>query len=169
MVETAIRCSITFLVQGNHTLLALGKKGVNKGKRSGYGGKVEPGENKKAAAARELKEESTVTVRCCQLLRAACITFMHEAAVIGLGNPARITICDIYLVKDWAGIPTTTEAMASPLWFSNDKLPWDEMPADYKPWLLDVLRGECFAQTIWDQAGTSNPVMIGKRTPLTHG
>jgi hypothetical protein len=165
--DTAL-CNLVFPIQQEEVLLALGLVGFNKGYRAGYGGKVELGESRELAAEREFQEESTARVKLTRSMLAARITFISQGEVKGFRNPATKRICDIYLVRNWIGIPRTTKTMADPQFYGFDALPWDIMPEDYQPWLLDVLRGQRFEQELYMQGSSKQLSMIGKRRELSY-
>jgi 8-oxo-dGTP diphosphatase len=130
--------TLCFLVQGDpptHVLLGLKKIGFGAGKYAGFGGKVEPHETIRRAAARELQEETGVRVSERDLGRAAQLTFQFPA------KPAWSQTVHVFLLSRWQGSPSESAEM-KPAWFAVDNLPFDQMWQDGAHWLPRILAGE---------------------------
>lgn len=128
--ERAILC---FIVQDGRVLLIRKKRGLGAGKINGPGGKVEPGETTLEAAIRETREEIGVTP-----LRIEERGILHFQFVDGYSLR-----CAVFIALDFDGEPIET-AEAVPLWFPLEEIPFDEMWADDRHWLPDVLHGRSF-------------------------
>lgn len=130
--------TLIFLVKrtdGNITeiCLAMKKRGFGKGRWNGVGGKVEAGESIEQAAAREAKEEISVTVAALMKVAELSFTFPH--------NPSFDQLVHVYLTDTWDGSPAESEEM-DPRWFMVGAIPFDSMWPDDEFWLPNVLAGD---------------------------
>jgi len=133
--------TLIFLLKGNpvsEILLGCKKIGFGQGKYTGFGGKVEPGEEVAEAAQRELAEETGVRVPAPETLD------FH--AILEFRFPRkreweqRVFVFCTYL---WEGNPTESNEMV-PQWYSIEKIPYYQMWDDARYWLPRVLSGEKF-------------------------
>ena len=125
--------TLCLCLKENEVLLAMKKRGFGAGKYNGYGGKVEEGETPKAAACRELKEESELVVEEGDLKQVALVDFRFDGELR--------FVCQVFLVDKWQGEPVETEEM-SPVWYSKTDLPLGEMWAADALWFPRILAGE---------------------------
>jgi 8-oxo-dGTP diphosphatase len=116
-------------------LLGHKKTGLGTGKIVGLGGHVEPGESVAEAAAREVREESGLTVPQAALTEAAHVTFLFPA------RPSWGMNVVIFTADDWSGEVAESEEIR-PQWFPVSALPFDQMWDDAPRWLPRVLAGE---------------------------
>ena len=122
---------------GRRTEVLLGEKltGLGVGKLVGAGGKLEAGEDPRAAAVREVAEELGVMVNPADLFPISRITSpfvdKEDWSQRSFGFVTRV----------WAGTPTATAELA-PRWFPVDRIPFDRMWADARLWLPRALAGE---------------------------
>jgi 8-oxo-dGTP diphosphatase len=116
-------------------LLGQKKTGLGTGKTVGLGGHVEDGEAPREAAAREVKEESGISVDPAALTEVADITFLFPA------RPAWDMTVSVFTSAEWAGNAIET-AEIIPQWFPASALPLDRMWDDGRYWLPRVLAGE---------------------------
>jgi 8-oxo-dGTP diphosphatase len=129
--------TLCILVSGDppeRVLLGYKKTGFGQGKYTGFGGKVEPGEEIAAAAQREMLEESGVAVAPADLIFAARLSFVFPA------RPEWSQIVYVFLTWRWSGTPAESDEMA-PEWFSPNDFPYASMWADEKHWLPPILAG----------------------------
>ena len=144
--------TLCFLIRGDppeSVLLGLKKNGFGAGKYNGFGGKIEPGETVRSAAARELKEESGVQIEAHDLHSAGHLTFIFPA------KPEWDQIVHVFLARAWRGEPAESREMR-PAWFRTDAIPFDDMWADDAYWLPRVLRGEAVRATFWYRADNAS-------------
>jgi 8-oxo-dGTP diphosphatase len=130
--------TICILVSGDparEVLLGLKKRGFGAGKFAGFGGKVEPGETTRLAAARELAEEISIAVAEADLQLVGHLTFLFPV------KPAWNQVVHVFLVGHWDGEPTESAEMR-PCWFARDVLPFAQMWQDAAHWLPRILDGQ---------------------------
>jgi 8-oxo-dGTP pyrophosphatase MutT (NUDIX family) len=115
----------------------LGEKltGLGVGKLVGAGGKLEPGEDPRSAAIREVAEELGVTVDPTDLHPISRITYPF----VDKADWSQRSFG--FVTRAWTGTPTATAELA-PSWFSIDRIPFDRMWADARLWLPRALAGE---------------------------
>ena len=122
---------------GRRTEVLLGEKltGLGVGKLVGAGGKVEPGEDARAAAVREVAEELGVVLDPADLEPISRITYpfvdKDEWSQRSFG----------FIARTWSGTPTASTELA-PRWFGVVRLPFDRTGADARLWLPRALAGE---------------------------
>jgi ADP-ribose pyrophosphatase YjhB (NUDIX family) len=109
------------------------KRGFGAGKWNGYGGKLEESETPRAAAARELKEESSLITDGKDLEQVALVTFYFD------DKPA--FECYVFTTHHWEGQPIETEEMR-PQWYPTSELPFAEMWAGDTKWVPLILEGK---------------------------
>lgn len=138
--ETMKQTTLCLLVRGDpsrEVLLGFKKEGFGAGKYTGFGGKVEANETVVMAAARELEEETGITVRQEDLEPVGQLTFLFPA------SPTWNQRVHVFVVETWDGTPLESREMV-PAWFSVDDLPFDQMWHDGAYWLPPILAGQRF-------------------------
>jgi 8-oxo-dGTP diphosphatase len=140
-------------------LLGVKKTGLGTGKTVGLGGHVEEGEAPDEAAAREVKEESGISVDPAALTEIADITFLFPA------RPAWNMTANVFTSADWAGQAIET-AEIIPHWFPVSALPLGRMWDDGRYWLPRVLVGERL-RAVFTYADDCETVATADIQPLT--
>lgn len=125
------RANLCFIVKGEHVLLIRKKRGFGAGKINGPGGKIEPGETVLDSAIRETQEEVGVTPLHLEKRAELHFQFTDGYSVH----------CTVFVADSMQGVPVDT-AEATPLWFRIAALPFDEMWADDRLWLPQILSGK---------------------------
>ncbi|MDD4903282.1 MAG: 8-oxo-dGTP diphosphatase [Candidatus Bipolaricaulis sp.] len=132
-----VRATICFLIAESprRVLLGLKKRGFGEGKYNGFGGKLADGEDVRAAAVREVREECGLEVSPADLVPAGRLTFFFPF------RPEFDHDVHIFRVHAWRGEPRESEEMR-PKWFPVGEIPYDRMWQDDGHWLPAVLEGE---------------------------
>lgn len=128
-------CTLIFLREDEKILLAMKKRGFGSDRYNGIGGKIEAGETIEQAVIRETQEEICVTPQ--YFWKVARHDFIQDDGA----EPWRM-IVHVYLCDSWEGEPEETDEMA-PEWFNETDIPYDNMWADDRYWLPQVLDGAC--------------------------
>ena len=115
-------------------LLGRKKQGFGAGKVAGLGGKLEPGEDSRAAAVRELYEEAGLRLDPADLRDAGHIDFLFPT------HPAWDHAVDLFITHRWQGEPAASDEI-TPEWHALDALPFGRMWDDGRYWLGRVLSG----------------------------
>ncbi|XP_033747423.1 7,8-dihydro-8-oxoguanine triphosphatase-like [Pecten maximus] len=127
--------TLVLLRQAPNILLGMKKRGFGAGRWNGFGGKVEPGETIKAAARRELLEESCVV--CDDLKEVGHLKFEF------IGEPQILEV-HVFTSSNFEGEPKETEEMR-PQWFEEKSIPFDQMWPDDLHWFPLLLNGKTFS------------------------
>jgi 8-oxo-dGTP diphosphatase len=122
--------TLLFILEPERVLLIRKKRGLGAGKINAPGGRLEPGETTLAAAVREVEEEICVTPEGIEPRGRLRFQFVD-----GYKLEAHVFVAHTH-----RGTPRETDE-AIPLWFSRAALPFDEMWADDRLWLPEVLAG----------------------------
>jgi 8-oxo-dGTP diphosphatase len=128
--QPTCRATLMFVVDepGHRVLLIRKKRGLGAGKINGPGGKMDPGETELECAVRETQEELGVTALDAEKHGELWFQFTDGLAM-NVG---------VYRATRWEGEPTETPE-ALPLWTALDALPLEEMWADDRFWLKEVV------------------------------
>ncbi len=121
-------------------LLGMKKRGIGVGLYNGFGGKIEVDETPVAAAARELWEESGLTVSVASLQLMGHIYFPHVQLRM-----------HVFVATAWDGLFAESDEMR-PQWFSMIDLPYDQMWSTDRDWLPYVLVGRRVAVVVHKDA-----------------
>ncbi len=116
-------------------LLGVKQRGFGQGKVVGFGGKLEEDETVAEGAARELHEETGLSVAPDQLDEVAVLTF-HFPARPDWGHHIHV-----FLVRAWSGDPVGSAEITAE-WHDLDAIPYDKMWDDARIWLPRVLARE---------------------------
>ncbi|NOY26414.1 MAG: 8-oxo-dGTP diphosphatase [Oligoflexia bacterium] len=129
-----MRATLLFVIHDGHALLIRKKRGLGAGKINAPGGKLDPGETAIQAAERELHEE--VGVRAEGSKQRGDLSFQFVD-----GLRMHVTV---FTAHSHHGSPIETDE-AVPLWFPLDAMPYDEMWADDRVWIPQMIAGRRFA------------------------
>ena len=133
--QPSIRANLLFVVEDGKVLLIRKKTGFGQGKINGPGGKLDPGETALQSAIREIEEELRIRVEPADCEEMGVLRFQF---VDGLAM--HVTVFRSFAYQ---GVPSETRE-AAPLWFPVDAIPFDEMWADDRHWLREMLDGQHF-------------------------
>jgi 8-oxo-dGTP diphosphatase len=130
--QPGIRATLLFLVdeERREVLLIRKKRGLGAGKINGPGGKIDPGETAAECAIRETHEELGITVTD---------PVKHGELWFEFVDGLKMHVA-VFLGTRHEGEPIETDE-AIPLWTSLDALPLEEMWADDRFWLHELLVG----------------------------
>ena len=131
--EPQQRSTLMFIVRGNKVLLIRKKRGLGAGKINGPGGKIDKGETPKKAAVRECKEEVGVHPVSPRQMGELYFQFTDGLTLH----------CTVFMSGKFRGKVIETDE-AEPFWFAQDEIPYDEMWADDRHWLPQMLDGQLF-------------------------
>ena len=127
------RANLCFIVKDGRVLLIRKKRGLGAGKVNGPGGKIEPGETALQSAIREVQEEIGVTPLA-----------IEERGMLHFQFTDGYSLeCAVFIANDFTGELIETDE-AAPFWVGVDAIPFDEMWADDRHWLPQVLAGKRF-------------------------
>jgi 8-oxo-dGTP diphosphatase len=128
--QPSIRATLMFIVDEaqEQALLIRKKRGLGAGKINGPGGKMDPGETSMECAVRETQEELGVT---------ALNPVKHGELWFQFVDGLALHV-DVFRATEWEGEPIETPE-AVPLWTSLKALPFEEMWADDRFWLAELL------------------------------
>jgi len=136
--EHLTETTLCILVKGkpvSRVLLGYKKIGFGRGKYTGFGGKVEPGETALEAAVRELGEETGLRVSEREVSYVGRLKFLFPH------KPAWNQHVHVFLAETWEGEPVESNEMA-PAWFNLDQIPYAQMWQDGEFWLPPILSGK---------------------------
>jgi 8-oxo-dGTP diphosphatase len=128
--KPAVLATLMFIVdeEKESVLLIRKKRGLGAGKINGPGGKIDPGETSLECAVRETQEELGVTAFDAVKHGELWFQFVDGLALY----------VDVFRSTRWEGEAVETPE-AIPLWTSMAELPFDQMWADDRFWLAEVL------------------------------
>lgn len=132
--DPAITATLLFIIRDGQILLIHKKTGFGKGKISGPGGKIEPGETPEECAVRETQEELCITPAGVEFAGELFFQFTDNHSIHGY----------VFTASGYEGEPTETEE-AAPIWCSIDELPFDRMWEDDHTWFPHMLSERRFA------------------------
>ncbi|CAK4067724.1 unnamed protein product [Aphanomyces euteiches] len=116
-------------------LLGMKKRGFGQGKWNGFGGKVESTDKTiEDAAAREMTEEASISVRGQDMQRRGTLVFTFT-------DKPEVMEVHVFVVDTFQGIPAETDEMR-PQWYSIETIPYASMWSDDSFWLPHVLNGK---------------------------
>ena len=125
-----LRATLMFVIDEDRgeVLLIRKKRGLGAGKINGPGGKIDPGETSEEFAIRETQEELGVT---------AITPVKHGELWFQFVDGLSLHV-DVFVATQHEGTAIETDE-AIPLWTKLTELPLEEMWADDRFWLREVL------------------------------
>ena len=125
-----LRATLMFVIDEDRgeVLLIRKKRGLGAGKINGPGGKIDPGETSEECAIRETQEELRVT---------AIAPVKHGELWFQFVDGLSLHV-DVFVATQHEGTAIETDE-AIPLWTRLTELPLEEMWADDRFWLREVL------------------------------
>ena len=143
--KTLVEAVVVFPMRDDGALLFAKKTmKIGEGCWNGYGGGLEGDESAKAAAVRELEEESGLIAEEKNLEKIGILkAYNHK-------SDGRVVLADVhfYIARHCTGELRETPEMITPTWFRPEEIPLNElMPAD-KLWLPRAFAGERLVVTV---------------------
>lgn len=132
------RAVLVYVFRDRQILLAKKLRGFGRGKWNGLGGKINPVEDLKAAAIREVREGAQIEVR---LGRPLGEIFFHNEG-------AEDQFVTIFRTESFSGQPRRTAEM-DPQWFSVRDLPYHVIWSNDRHWLPFVIANKRFCGEVW--------------------
>lgn len=127
---------LIFLIKEGQVLLAQKAKGHGPGKWNGAGGIMQPNETPNAAARRKAREELGVSIM--NITEAATLRF-EQTPYVDQHSESDVTV---FLCDEWQGEPSESDELQNLTWFTYDDVPYNDMWADDRLWLPQVLSGD---------------------------
>ncbi|XP_033223124.1 7,8-dihydro-8-oxoguanine triphosphatase-like [Belonocnema kinseyi] len=124
--------TLVFVKKPSEILLGFKKRGLDKGKWNGFGGKVE-NETIEEGALRELKEECGLSGN------------LRRIGVLEFDGREKNTLLIVHVFDTYTynGDITESEEML-PKWYSTEEIPFSEMKVDTRIWFPHMLKGNLF-------------------------
>lgn len=126
--------TLTFIIHEGAMLLIRKKRGLGAGKINAPGGRLDPGEDWRTGAVREVEEELHVTPLAPVQIGEHRFQFVDGYAIH----------VAVFRAAAFRGVPTETDE-AAPLWYDLARLPYEEMWEDDPLWVPHVIDGRRFA------------------------
>lgn len=154
--------SVVFPIQDGRVCLAIKGRGIGQGRRNGYGGGRDKGENMLECTIRELHEEARIQIDPSSLKKVGFIkiTNLNEDGSVNF-------TCHLHvlLLTAWIGEIQSTDEMLDPQWFAFDTLPVTEMMQADLVWLPRILAGESLKGEL---ASDSDQKLVGTPVFVNH-
>ena len=129
--------TLGFLFRDGKIILAKKKRKIGVGKWNGYGGKVDPGEDRISSLVRETYEESGLLLEKEKCRELGYMDFVFPASEKSM----RVFI---YRIDEFSGFPVETEEMGEAKEFDLSRLPYEEMMLGDDKFMPYVLEGSGF-------------------------
>lgn len=128
------KTTLTFVLDGDLLLMILKKRGQGAGKWNLPGGKVAPGESEAQAAAREVLEETGISVE--RLEQRGSLEFHFPEG--GSWSNA----CSVFVARSFSGNLVAENEECSAQWVPITEIPYDKMWPNDRLWVPALLSGE---------------------------
>lgn len=132
---TPLQTCLVLVQRDDEILLGEKLRGFGQGRVVAPGGKIDPGESAAEAAARELREETSLQVVPEHLLYAGVVTFTFDA------DPDGGMCAHIFTTSEVLGTPQHSDEIAVS-WTPVSAIPYERMWPDAAHWLPRVLDGQ---------------------------
>lgn len=132
---TTLQTCLVLVRCDGRVLLGEKLRGFGQGRVVAPGGKIDPGESPVDAAARELREETSLHVMPEHLHYAGLVTFTFDA------DPRGKMCAHIFTTSEVSAAPQHSDEIAVS-WTPEDAIPYNRMWPDAAHWLPRVLAGE---------------------------
>lgn len=139
--------TLCHILDGNRLLLKKATRGISRGHWNAPGGNIDAGESPEECAAREVLEETGLTVRN---------LFSHGIMNFYLDGGEELSVrAHLFSTKEFEGEPKSSEE-GEVKWFDADKLPLGEMWPDDEFWLSLMLSRRRFNADFYMDKGNKN-------------
>ncbi len=141
-VPVAGKVTLSAVTPYARLLMGMKKRGFGAGKWNGFGGKIEIGETPRAAAIREMREESGIELDDSSLSKRAVLLqeFERDGSTPSASSQPMMEI-HVYLAEQYSGSLVESEEMR-PAWCDVRDLPYASMWADDEHWYPVLLSEE---------------------------
>jgi len=127
------KATLLFVIRDHEVLLIRKQRGLGAGKINAPGGRLDDGESPREGAIREVQEEVCVTP----------LDPNHRGELLFQFIDGYSIHVWVFLATDHRGEACATDE-AIPLWTPLDAIPYDEMWADDRVWVPEMLAGRRF-------------------------
>ena len=152
---SAVLVTLCFVRADERVLLLRAGEGKDRfrGLWNGLGGHVRPGEDMRAAARREVCEESGLEPRKLRLR-----ALIHETGLLGRPHLLSVFSAEVNPSEVWSAPRASTEGELR--WFGLNEIPWDELVPDLRLLLPRLLEGDALLFGTQEFDGDDRPLRL---------